>query len=50
LQVEVDRRCYLDASLQSPGKGFDQVASLFEELVTGLGSLMLGDRIATAAE
>jgi N-formylglutamate amidohydrolase len=50
LQVEVDRRCYLDASLQYPGKGFDQVASLFEELVTGLGSLMLGDRIATAAE
>ncbi len=50
LQIEVDRRCYLDVSLRDPGDGFDQVALFLEHLVTGLGSLMLGDRFATAAE
>ena len=50
LQVEVDRRSYLDSDLRHPGHGFDRVALLFEDLVTGLGSLLLGDRFATAAE
>lgn len=50
LQVEVDRRCYLDANLSAPGTGFDRVAALFETLAAGLGDLVLGRQIATAAE
>jgi len=50
LQVEVDRSCYLDAGLAAAGPGFDRVASLFETLAAGLGDLLLGREIATAAE
>lgn len=50
LQVEVDRRCYLDARLNKPGKGFDRVATLLETLAVELGQELLGRQYATAAE
>ena len=50
LQVEVDRRCYLDDGLAAAGPGFDRVAALFETLAAGLGDLLLGRQVATAAE
>ena len=50
LQVEVDRRCYLDENRTAAGPGFDRVAALFETLAAGLGALLIGRQIATAAE
>ncbi len=50
LQLEIDRRCYLDESLAAPGPGFDRVAALIEALAVGLGDLLLERQIATAAE
>ena len=50
LQLEVDRRCYLDDGLAAPGPGFDRVAALIEALAVGLGEFMLERQIATAAE
>jgi N-formylglutamate amidohydrolase len=50
LQIEIDRRCYLDARLQRPGKGFDKVASLIEALAVELGQELIGRQYATAAE
>jgi N-formylglutamate amidohydrolase len=50
LQLEIDRRCYLDARLAKPGPGFDRVAGLIETLVVELGQALIGRRFATAAE
>ena len=50
LQIEFDRRCYLDADARNPGPGFDAVASLLERIVERLGSALSGERFATAAE
>lgn len=50
LQLEVDRRCYLDDGLREPGEGFDQVARLIERLAMELGDALLGGSCATAAE
>ena len=50
LQIEIDRRCYLDQRLRGPGPGFDRVAALIESLALGLGELLLGRQLATAAE
>jgi N-formylglutamate amidohydrolase len=50
LQIEIDRRCYLDEKLEAPGAGFDSVAALIEQLALGLGNLLLGRQLATAAE
>jgi N-formylglutamate amidohydrolase len=50
LQIELDRRCYLDRALHSPGPGFDKAASLIEALALELGEALLGQRFATAAE
>lgn len=49
LQVEIDRRCYLDCDSQ-PGAGFGRVAALFEALAVGLGTALLDHRLAAAAE
>ena len=49
LQLEIDRRCYLDERLEDPGPGFDSTASLIEALAVGLGDLLLGRQLATAA-
>ena len=50
LQIELDRRCYLDKALRSPGPGFDEAAALIEALAVGLGEALLGRQFATAAE
>ena len=50
LQIELDRRCYLDEGLMSAGPSFDQVALLIETLAVGLGEALLGQQFATAAE
>jgi N-formylglutamate amidohydrolase len=50
LQIEIDRRCYLDAALTQPGAGFDAVATLIETLAVELGEAQLGRQFATAAE
>jgi N-formylglutamate amidohydrolase len=50
LQVEVDRRCYLDPTLSAPGAGFDRIAELIEALAVDLGNALLGRNFATAAE
>lgn len=50
LQIEVDRRCYLDDRLREPGPGFDRVAALINELSSELGREMLDRQFATAAE
>jgi N-formylglutamate amidohydrolase len=50
LQLEIDRRCYLDSKLQRPGRGFDPVAALIETLAVELGQGLAGRQYATAAE
>ena len=50
LQVEIDRRCYLDARLAKPGPGFDRIATLIETLAVELGQELISRRFATAAE
>lgn len=50
LQIEVDRRCYLDPKLAAPGAGFNHVASLIEALAVDLGQALIGRDLATAAE
>jgi N-formylglutamate amidohydrolase len=50
LQLEIDRRCYLDDKLAKPGRGFDAVAALIEALAVELGQSMIGRQYATAAE
>jgi N-formylglutamate amidohydrolase len=50
LQLEVDRRSYLDAKLSEPGPGFDRLAGFIETLVVELGRALLGRQFATAAE
>lgn len=50
LQIEIDRRCYLDGKLAKPGPGFDRVAGLIETLAVELGEALIGRQYATAAE
>jgi N-formylglutamate amidohydrolase len=50
LQLEIDRRSYLDERMQRPGPGFDRVAALIEALAVELGEALLGRQYATAAE
>ena len=50
LQLEIDRRCYLDEALREPGTGFDAVAGFVERLAVELGEGLLGRQFATAAE
>jgi len=50
LQIEIDRRCYLDSRQAQPGTGFDAVAVLFERLAVELGEALIRSRLATAAE
>ena len=49
IQVEIDRRCYLD-SAGRPGERFDEVAALIEALAVRLGTTLLNRRVAAAAE
>ena len=49
LQIEIDRRCYLDSAGRAGGR-FDDVAALVESLTVGLGTALLDRRLAAAAE
>lgn len=46
LQLELDRRCYLDASAQAPGEGFDRATRLIESIALTLGRALI-DRQAS---
>jgi N-formylglutamate amidohydrolase len=50
LQIEIDRRAYLDRALREAGPGFDRMASVIEAIAVRLGEELLGRRFATAAE
>jgi N-formylglutamate amidohydrolase len=50
LQLEIDRRCYLDERLRQPGPGFDRMADFVDRLAVELGQALLGRQYATAAE
>ncbi|MEO7277218.1 MAG: N-formylglutamate amidohydrolase [Sphingomicrobium sp.] len=51
LQIEIDRRCYLDPAFARPGLGFDRVATLIEAIAVEIGGALLArQRVATAAE
>lgn len=50
LQLEIDRRSYLDERLSKPGRGFDRIAGLIETLALELGQALVGRQFATAAE
>jgi N-formylglutamate amidohydrolase len=50
LQIEIDRRLYLDKDLAVPGPGFDRLARLIETLAARLGEAVAGLPAATAAE
>jgi len=50
LQIEIDRRCYLQANVTKRGPGFAKVAQLFEELALRLGQSLLDRRFSEAAE
>ena len=50
LQLEIDRRCYLDQRLSKPGPEFDRLAMFIETLAVELGQELLGRQFATAAE
>ena len=50
LQLEIDRRFYLDKALREPGRGFDKAAKLIERLAVDIGEELIGRRFATAAE
>ncbi|HET8750771.1 MAG TPA: N-formylglutamate amidohydrolase, partial [Sphingomicrobium sp.] len=50
LQLEIDRRCYLDEALGEPGPGFDRMAQFVETLAVELGEALIGRQYATAAE
>ena len=50
LQVEIDRRYYLDGAMRAAGPGFDQAVRLIDALAVDLGEALLGSRFATAAE
>jgi N-formylglutamate amidohydrolase len=41
LQLELDRRSYLDSSGEAPGPGFDRAARLFEKLARTLGTALI---------
>jgi len=49
LQIEIDRRCYLDEKGE-PGGRFDDVATLIEQLAVRLGTMLLDRWMPAAAE
>ena len=50
LQIEIDRRCYLQPHTARRGAGFSKVARLFEELAMRLGTALIDRRFSEAAE
>jgi N-formylglutamate amidohydrolase len=41
LQLELDRRCYLDSAGRAPGPGFDRSARLIQAIAEALGQALL---------
>ena len=51
LQIEIDRRCYMEAGVTGKrGPGFAKASRLFEELALRLGQSLLDRRFSEAAE
>lgn len=50
LQIEIDRSTYLQRDARTPGPGIDRVASMIEQLATGLGDALVDRGIREAAE
>lgn len=50
IQIEIDRRCYLQFGAARRGTGFPKVARLFEELAMRLGTALIDRRFSEAAE
>jgi N-formylglutamate amidohydrolase len=50
LQIEIDRRCYLDPESGQPTDDFPKAARLIEQLGLRLGQFLLDRRFAAAAE
>jgi N-formylglutamate amidohydrolase len=50
LQIEMDRRAYLDSRLREAGPGFDRMTGFIETLALRLGEALIARRYATAAE
>lgn len=50
IQIEIDRRCYLQPDEARRGSGFPRAARLFEELAMRLGTYLLDRRFSEAAE
>lgn len=50
LQIEVDRRLYLDHRLESPGEGLHAVQSMVADLIDAIASWLLIRRLPVAAE
>ena len=50
LQIEIDRRLYLQSNVTRRGPGFAKVSRLFEELAMRLGQSLLDRRFSEAAE
>lgn len=50
LQIEIDRRCYLQDGRPEPAQGFERVAHLIEQLGFRLGHRLLAEHLPAAAE
>jgi N-formylglutamate amidohydrolase len=50
IQIEIDRRCYLQFGAARRGTGFPKVARLFEEMAMRLGTALIDRRFSEAAE
>jgi N-formylglutamate amidohydrolase len=50
IQIEIDRRLYLDASLTAPGKGFAGTAALLRRMIDAATDELLTGGLALAAE
>lgn len=50
IQLELDRRCYLDSAAREPGPGFDRTSRLLEAIAARLGEALLERRLPLAAE
>lgn len=50
LQIEVDRRCYLEVGSSELGPGFERAADMIAQLAFGLGQSLLARRYPAAAE
>jgi len=50
VQIEVDRRLYLDAALHVPGSGLDTMAAVLRRMIDAVTDELLGGEYALAAE